>query len=501
MNAFDVAAIILIFATDVWVLIDANILGIKKTSETKESAKSFRIASMNMGAAGWFCGCLLLWIVFFPLYLVQRGKHLAQIRNQNLQNDGNLVVNCPSCKWAISVTPNLFGQLIACPTCRAEFVAPQPSRQSWYRGTAPTAIGYVVFAAFVACIVLGVFGSLVGGGMTKEQLESEVRKSIQETFLKSADTKDVQVESFNLVHESGNKYKGMLAAKAAGNTETLEVDVTYDGRTFMWKVLPQTIPATAPAVADAAPAQDSPEVQASEQRACINNLRLIDGAKQQWALENRKRSTDTPTMKDLRPYLGHGPNGDLPVCPAGGVYKIGPVSDPPTCSIPGHVLSLTPEPASASAQPEAVQSDWNKQETDAMKNGNIPFGIRTILANPALRSKAKNQDPQMVAKTPWNYYGQVVKLTGQVAVVQDFPQGSDFGQMLGGHDASDIVIASQDGTIVELFCMKPSGKMRIGDRVNLYGYPTGVTEVPNRVGGNDVHLILVGNDYDDFGAR
>jgi len=72
--------------------------------------------------------------------------------------------------------------------------------------------------------------------------------------------------------------------------------------------------------------------------ACINNLRLIDAAKQQWALENRKQNTDTPTMDDLRPYLGHGPNGDLPVCPDGGVYTVGTVSEKPTCSISGHVL-------------------------------------------------------------------------------------------------------------------------------------------------------------------
>src|SRR5438477_12065760 len=31
----------------------------------------------------------------------------------------------------------------------------------------------------------------------------------------------------------------------------------------------------------------------SQRNACINNLRQIDGAKQQWALENHKTSTDT----------------------------------------------------------------------------------------------------------------------------------------------------------------------------------------------------------------
>jgi FtsZ-binding cell division protein ZapB len=72
--------------------------------------------------------------------------------------------------------------------------------------------------------------------------------------------------------------------------------------------------------------------------ACINNLRLFDAAKQQWALENRKLSTDTPTPDDLRPYLGRGTNGEMPVCPDGGVYTIGAVSEKPTCNISGHVL-------------------------------------------------------------------------------------------------------------------------------------------------------------------
>jgi hypothetical protein len=76
----------------------------------------------------------------------------------------------------------------------------------------------------------------------------------------------------------------------------------------------------------------------AQQNACVNNLRLFDAAKQQWALENRKQNTDTPTMKDLQPYLGRGANLELPVCPAGGVYTIGSVGEKPTCSIPGHVL-------------------------------------------------------------------------------------------------------------------------------------------------------------------
>ena len=53
----------------------------------------------------------------------------------------------------------------------------------------------------------------------------------------------------------------------------------------------------------------------SQQNACINNLRLIDSAKQQWALEKGKQSTDTPVDSDLITYLGRGTAGELPTCP------------------------------------------------------------------------------------------------------------------------------------------------------------------------------------------
>jgi len=75
--------------------------------------------------------------------------------------------------------------------------------------------------------------------------------------------------------------------------------------------------------------------EVSMQNACINNLRQIDGAKQEWALEKGKTGGDVPTIADLTPYFK---DGKFPVCPSGGTYTIGAVSNPPTCSISGHVL-------------------------------------------------------------------------------------------------------------------------------------------------------------------
>jgi hypothetical protein len=73
-----------------------------------------------------------------------------------------------------------------------------------------------------------------------------------------------------------------------------------------------------------------------EHNACLNNLRQIDAAKQQWALEKSKDDDALPSVQDLLPYLK---DGIFPTCPSGGTYTINAVGDLPTCSIAGHLLT------------------------------------------------------------------------------------------------------------------------------------------------------------------
>jgi len=82
-------------------------------------------------------------------------------------------------------------------------------------------------------------------------------------------------------------------------------------------------------------AQQQAQTDVAQRNTCINNLKQIDAAKQQWALVNNKTDVDVPTVQDLLPYLK---SGSFPVCPGGGTYTINAVGLPPTCSIPGHVL-------------------------------------------------------------------------------------------------------------------------------------------------------------------
>jgi prepilin-type N-terminal cleavage/methylation domain-containing protein len=73
----------------------------------------------------------------------------------------------------------------------------------------------------------------------------------------------------------------------------------------------------------------------SQANACINNLRQIDGAKQQWALETKQSTTASPANTSLQPYVGRGSAGGTfpPLCPGNGSYTIGDVATAPACSL------------------------------------------------------------------------------------------------------------------------------------------------------------------------
>jgi hypothetical protein len=81
----------------------------------------------------------------------------------------------------------------------------------------------------------------------------------------------------------------------------------------------------------------SAQTQAGNELAsCMNNLRQIEAAKNEWALETSKTTGAEPTEQDLLPYLT---GGAFPVCPSGGVYTIGAIGTPPSCSIHGPLIT------------------------------------------------------------------------------------------------------------------------------------------------------------------
>jgi len=73
----------------------------------------------------------------------------------------------------------------------------------------------------------------------------------------------------------------------------------------------------------------------SQARTCVNNLKIIQGAKTCWALENKKGADDKVDWQDISDYIKPGTRLG---CPAGGDYTIGIVGTNASCSVSGHVL-------------------------------------------------------------------------------------------------------------------------------------------------------------------
>jgi len=88
-------------------------------------------------------------------------------------------------------------------------------------------VGIIVFLAFCSLVV-------VGCGLSTEQLTKEVREAIEETWEEQG--AKIKIEDFTLVKKSKTEYKGILKASGYGEKQTLTVNVTVDGKSFMWEI-------------------------------------------------------------------------------------------------------------------------------------------------------------------------------------------------------------------------------------------------------------------------
>lgn len=67
---------------------------------------------------------------------------------------------------------------------------------------------------------------------------------------------------------------------------------------------------------------------------CVSNLKYLEGAKEQWAMQHKMDAGTEVTWDELVPaYIE-----TVPVCLTGGTYTLGEVGTAPTCTVKGHVL-------------------------------------------------------------------------------------------------------------------------------------------------------------------
>ncbi|MEU8259298.1 hypothetical protein AB0C02_01555 [Micromonospora sp. NPDC048999] len=67
-NAVPIVVLVVVLALDAWVYTDAR-ERMRRGSPVSVSIGSLRIETPQ----AWFLGCLVLWVVFFPLYLAASG--------------------------------------------------------------------------------------------------------------------------------------------------------------------------------------------------------------------------------------------------------------------------------------------------------------------------------------------------------------------------------------------------------------------------------------------
>ncbi|MFI5387585.1 MAG: competence type IV pilus major pilin ComGC, partial [Fimbriimonadales bacterium] len=74
--------------------------------------------------------------------------------------------------------------------------------------------------------------------------------------------------------------------------------------------------------------------ETSRRNSCIANLKQIDSAKEQWAMDNKKNTGDSPAWSDLVGTTSTaGYMKSQPTCPGGGAYTIDVIGTNPSCSL------------------------------------------------------------------------------------------------------------------------------------------------------------------------
>ena len=166
--------VFIVVATSVWVLIDAKSIGKKGRDAGDEDPP---------GAGGWFIVCLLFWLIAFPWYLFWRARYKRRKGEDTF-------------RWM-------------------------------------TVAGALIVAATIVIAILAFSGDTK---TSTSHLSTQVEQSIRDSFSKNPLYHDVGIQSFQLIHKSGNEYEGRLYVCIGGVIGTEPVEVLYDGKRFTWRL-------------------------------------------------------------------------------------------------------------------------------------------------------------------------------------------------------------------------------------------------------------------------
>jgi hypothetical protein len=168
----------------------------------------------------------------------------------------------------------------------------------------------------------------------------------------------------------------------------------------------------------------------------------------------------------------------------------GPVATATTTAV------TRPLSASAVASPMAGAIKWSTQDPNANTNGNgrLAAALLKTMSAESLRGRAEVVAAASLCLVPWDYYGKVLRLNGQVAEARDLPRGGQVARDLGVEQVGELVVVADDGTRFSYVHLGSIGQTKPGQKIAVYGYVVGLTTAGEGATGKLSAPYIVGGD-------
>lgn len=142
---------------------------------------------------------------------------------------------------------------------------------------------------------------------------------------------------------------------------------------------------------------------------------------------------------------------------------------------------------------QELKTGWNVETTDTSQdhtNARKAASLVVKYPNHIHEAPANWIDPAVAMKKPWDYYGQVVNLTGTIYSIEQLPPGNPAFKFFGG-DCYEAMLATDD-VAISMIIVGDSSNVSEHTPINVKGYIFGHAALVNKMGGSSKGLAFVG---------
>lgn len=143
---------------------------------------------------------------------------------------------------------------------------------------------------------------------------------------------------------------------------------------------------------------------------------------------------------------------------------------------------------------QEIKTGWNDTTTDTSQDNKNLLKASTLVVkypNYIHEAPANWISPAVAMKKPWDFYGQVVNLSGRIYSIEQLPPGNPATKFFGG-DCYEAMLATDDDIAVSMIIVGDSSGITENSMINVKGYIYGHVALVNGLGGQSRGLSFVG---------